>query len=1209
MSEPCLTGVSLTDTTMCSVLNAASKETLPHNVRPEPVTVGVETLPTNLQTAISDCDGMTSCKLIGYNFEKNTAENMSNVDYVVDTYNTTSVTSLVLVKKEEFVPETGQYTDSELPTLFINPPGYEVLPMVALAGNRYVVINQDQVGCADLCDNDPNCKGFNSKKAQDFFNDPVCELYTDTATQVPSEDGKAAFIKETSQGGLPLNIPTKLLVEGIDLNSFDTLNITSGLNYAYGTSGINVTINFSIVVAFLIGTNVHQQIQDIRVRDFIRNRMPAGTNTEYNPMNQARYRLIYTISLSSDKNQVLTAINTLNNITSELKTTFNNAIERTDYDADYSRYRTNNLSVDTINVNAIVDITIANISKFPTNAEISGMIGYNTGVSILETRPADNIRLENQGQSCKNPMACNKEIARLISGTLSKFSTNDLDACALCPNRFFTRQGFTVKDEFNRVTQTGSVDAAISQMSFQNFDIPGCSSNFRLPDGTCVNSCPNDKPFSIAIDGTLHYTCSATCPASQPYYDFSTKICAETCRDLNKNYYSNGFECVMSCPNDKLYVIDYVCSTACPPGKFKIRKQGFPDIVCASTCPSDKMYINGDECVSVCPNDKYYDINRCVSQCPAGVTPNPVTRVCRLPSCPPNLPYRNGVTCVSSCPALTLENICVGSCPITHPYINGTVCVSACPDNKILDGTTCVSSCPATKPVIDYIGVSCLTSCPTGQIGDTISSGVYQCRLGTTCASSQVNNHGICMSQCTLPEFAENSPSGMFCTNTCPPDRPYRVPGTFFGCMYACGVVSGSPPYTDIDGITCTNTCSGNSSLNPKTNRCVATCPDGTVTNNRVCTNCPAGQSSVNGGPCTNCPAGQSSVSGGLCTNCPAGQISVSGGLCTNCPAGQSSVSGGTVCTNCPDNQTSIAGGVCAPCPAGQTLRGKTCINCPANQSSGIGGLCSPCPAGQSSVSGGLCTNCSTGTFSSSGGSCISCPANESSSPGSARCTPCPPSTSSAPGGACVSCGGYKPSVSGYGCLLGGQDCPGSPGSIFTKISTMPSGYSSYYVYNYPFGCYVNNTCPTAVAYDGIASFYCVKDSCPSGMAPSQYYRVCVKCPVGHYVNGSVCQQCPAGTYSDGEFKTSCKPCPAGTFSIIGSNQCTPCPAGKMFAGSNGTSPNVCTICPANTFSLEGSSVCNPCWKDVYDNLQKTTVRINGTSDPGSWAFSECKFV
>lgn len=1196
MSEPCLTGVSLTDTTMCSVLNAASKETLPQNIRPEPVTVGVETLPTNLQTAISDCDGMTSCKLIGYNFEKNTAENMSNVDYVVDTYNTTSVTSLVLVKKEEFVPETGQYTDSELPTLFVNPPGYEVLPMVALAGNRYSVTNVEQVDCAYSCDNDPNCKGFNSKKAQDFFNDPVCELYTDTATQVPSEDGKAAFIKETSQG-LPVNIPTKILVKGIDLNSFDTLSVMSGLNYAYGTSGINVTIDYySLTVVIRADSTMFldSQLSSLRnnIEIYANARAPGSivTYTGSKPVDTYHKQLIYDIKVSPDYKDQITAIGTRlreGTVIDAMKQALNTGISMA------SNYRVGTLFIDNTDVNASINLTITSVSKFPTDAEISGIIGYNTGVSILETRSADNVRLENQGQSCKNPMACNKEIARLISGTLSKFSTNDLDACALCPSRFFTRQGFIVKDEFNRVTQTGSVDAAIRLMSFQNFDIPGCSSNFRLPDGTCVNSCPNDKPFSVAIDGTLHYMCSATCPAGQQYYDFSTKTCAKTCRDLNKNYYSNGFECVMSCPNDKLYVVDYVCSTACPPGKFKIRKQGFPDILCASTCPSDKMYINGEECVSVCPNDKYYDMNRCVDQCPAGVTPNPVTRVCRLPSCPSNLPYRNGITCVSSCPALTVENRCVGSCPITHPYINGTVCVSACPDNKILDGSACVSICPATKPVIDYIGVSCLTSCPTGQIGDTISEGVYQCRLGTTCASSQVNNHGICMSQCTLPEFAENSPSGMFCTNTCPPERPFRAPGTFFGCMYACGVVSGSPPYVDIDGMTCTNTCSSNSSLNPKNNRCVTTCPNGTVTNNRVCRDCPAGQSSVNGGPCTNCPAGQSSVTGGLCTNCPAGQISVSGGLCTNCPAGQSSVSGGTLCTNCPDNQTSIAGGVCAPCPAGQTLRGKTCINCPAGQSSGIGEVCSPCPAGKSSVSGGLCTNCPAGQFSTSGGSCIACPAGQSSSSGNVRCTPCPPSTESTSGGQCVNCRATYASPSGYNCAY---YCPGT---LFNKVSTNPN-----LPYNNPARCEAK-----CLIHDyGNGGMYCV-NACPAGYYIGSY-NICVKCPVGHFTTTSgECRQCPAGTYSDGEFKSSCKPCPAGTFSIIGSNQCTPCPAGKVFAGSNGTSPNVCTICPANTFSLEGSSVCNPCWKDVYDNLQKTTVRINGTSDPGSWAFSECKFV
>ena len=513
----------------------------------------------------------------------------------------------------------------------------------------------------------------------------------------------------------------------------------------------------------------------------------------------------------------------------------------------------------------------------------------------------------------------------------------------------------------------------------------------------------------------------------------------------------------------------------------------------------------------------------------------------------------------------------------------------------ISDNYNCVSSCPAVRPIIDYFGMMCVSSCPSGQIGDLTPgslSGVYKCRTGTTCSGvNPVNNHGICMQACTLPEFVDFASDGsMFCTNSCPSTKPYHAPGTYLGCLYRCGLSYNSPPYVDIDGATCTTTCSGTSVLDPKIAQCVTQCPNNTVSTNRVCTPCPAGQSSISGGLCTPCPAGQSSVSGGSCTNCPAGQSSTPGGLCTNCPAGKSSVSGGS-CTPCPPNQTSTPGSLCAPCPAGKTIKGIVCESCPAGQSSTVGELCSPCPAGQSSVIGGLCTPCPANQFSTSGGACIPCPANQSSTSGAIRCTPCPPSQQSVSGGACVNCGATWASVSGYSCA---SVCPGG----FNKFTTNPSD-----VYRSPARCFPS-TC-SLVEYNGF-SFSCVSECSPGNYTGS--YNVCVKCPIGHYTrtgtNGRECVQCPAGTYSGGEYKTSCTPCPAGTFSIAGANYCTQCPAGTAFAGSNATSPSVCTLCPANTYSLAGMSECVACGTAL-----KGGVFVTGVSDPGSTSMSSCKYV
>ena len=1171
MSEPCLTGASLADMTMCSVLNAASKETLPQNVRPEPQRVEVTALPTNLQQAITECDGTTSCKLIGYNFEKNTAENVSSVDYVVDTYNTTGDTSLVLVKKDELVPQTGQYTYSSLPTLFVNPPGYEVLPMVAIGGSMYSQLNVDQVGCASQCDSNVSCKGFNSTKALDFFHDPVCELYTNADTQVPSDGVKVAFVKETISS-IPSKNTLELRIKNIDMNSFNISNVKNAFGQDSDLTVTSFTMSISFYIKFSSTPKPDSEIQRKlidTVRTYVLSIIPSSSD----------YLFITTESVYDDPpRKVVPLIIRLKDM-KVLKNLYDNLFRINSYGSLdmyvdirnlYNGYwvngyflpnMTNEIEMLSTGLNkAAIDVWL-NISGYVAFDNLN--VGPNNSISRLlsdygiTNNGADVISYNsesfknNQASFCKDPLACNKEITRLInSGTVQKFSTNDLDACALCPNRLFTRDGFTVTDEFGSSTRTGSSIAAINQIMFQNFDISGCSSNFRLADGTCVNTCPPESPYSSPIPGTLHYLCITSCPSEQPYYDKNTRVCAKSCKELNSTYFANGFECVNACPVDKVYMNDGVCSTACPADKYIVRSQTRPEILCVTACPADTPYLNGSECLATCPNDKFYDRNVCVTSCPTGITPNPSTRICRSAACSSDLPFKNGSVCVASCPVFSAGDVCVDSCPPALPYKNGNACVSACPNNTISDNYNCVSSCPATRPVIDYFGMACVSSCPAGQIGDLTPgslSGVYKCRTGTTCSGvNPVNNHGICMQACTLPEFIDFASDGTkFCTNSCPSDRPYRAPGTSLGCLYACGLAYNSPPYVDIDGVTCTNTCSGTSALDPKIARCVAQCPANTVSTNRICTNCPAGQGSTSGGLCTNCPAGQSSTSGGACNPCPAGQSSTSGGLCTNCPAGQSSTSGGS-CTPCSTNETSTPGSLCAPCPAGKTIKGVVCQSCPAGQSSTIGGLCEPCPAGQSSSVGGLCTNCPNNQFSTSGGACISCPANESSTSGAIKCTPCPPSQQSVSGGSCVDCGYTWASVSGYSCV---SVCPGG----FNKFTTNPNDPNRSPARCFPATC-------SLVQYNGF-SFSCVTDCSPGSYAG--FYNVCVKCPIGHYTRlGSSgrneCVQCPAGTYSGGEYKSSCTPCPAGTFSITGANYCTACPAGTTFAGSNATSPSVC---------------------------------------------------
>ena len=978
MSEPCLTGVSLTDMTMCPVLNAASKETLPQSVRPEATLVEDTELPTNLIQAINDCDGTSTCKYIGFDFFTETSELASDVQYVVDTYDTSQSNAGVLVKKEETSPGDDTYTKAALPLTLVSSPGYDVLPMTSIGGTPITTISvNNQEDCARACDN-TTCAGFNFSARSGTIT-ASCELYSDVSDTLGTSD-KTGFIKES---------------------------------------------------------------------------IPSQTITTTSPVN-----------------------------------------------------------------------------------------------------------LENQGGFCKDPLACNQDITRMIndSWNVQKFSTSDLDSCTLCPNRSFNRNGFTVTNEFGNSVRTLSASAAINLMKFLNFDIPGCTSEFRLMNSVntleCVAMCPTNTPYATPISGTLHYMCVSACPSDKPYYG-PDKKCVKTC---NSPFFSNNYECVTSCPVDKPYINGGVCATSCD----NVRPYTLGN-TCIASCPSN-YYINGTMCVSSCPPTKFQYRNECVDSCPDMRPPYPNTKTCV--SCPSNTPYTNGTTCVASCPNLYADDVCVTSCPSTHPFLNINNCVQNCPNEKVVDNGVCISACPATRPIISKQGI-CVQTCPSGQLAEMILNRL-QCRDGDTCqAPNDINNNGVCISACPAPQFTFTNNGIKTCTYTCPRDLPYRVVGDQRGCVSYCWRDVPDARFVSISG-ECTSSClPGFLALNSY-DRCVSQCDAGQVALNGVCNLCPAGKTSVAGGVCTNCPAGQSSVAGGLCTPCPAGQTSVAGGLCVNCPAKTSSVAGGS-CTACPDYTDSVAGGLCLPCGANTSysMYSKRCLPCPAGQSSVAGGLCTPCPAGTSSVSGGSCVTCPANTSSTSGGGCVNCPAGQTSVAGGI-CTNCRAGTqSNGNRSGCTNCGAYWGSPAGGTCS---NYCPSSTASGGSwNQYLLDTSQGSYSVYYSGFRCI-----PTCLMHNFGYSYSCVAD-CPPG-----YYegpdKVCQSCPAGYYtpikLGKRVCETCPAGTYSN-KWSETCSPCPGGTFSTGGAGGCIQCPPGTIFPGSNGTSPDVCQECSTIRYSvLPGQTVC-----------------------------------
>lgn len=250
----CITGATLTDPTMCAVLNTASMDALASPTFLPPVPIATTLLPPALQTAVTECTGSGTCKLLGYDFDTDTVVKASDSTYVVDTYSSSAENSGVLVTKgikttgtiSGVTPDTvnggstgtvtytgsngtsytfqarwksvqvnGTYVDVYFdpanvsqgaltndnigvnPVKFIQPPGYELPDFQATVVTSANSLGNPTVSsveeCAARCDTTTGCKGFNFGGIDVAT---ICELVNDTGTRAYS-DNTSGFRKET----------------------------------------------------------------------------------------------------------------------------------------------------------------------------------------------------------------------------------------------------------------------------------------------------------------------------------------------------------------------------------------------------------------------------------------------------------------------------------------------------------------------------------------------------------------------------------------------------------------------------------------------------------------------------------------------------------------------------------------------------------------------------------------------------------------------------------------------------------------------------------------------------------------------------------------------------------------------------------------------------------------------------------------------------
>ena len=375
-------------------------------------------------------------------------------------------------------------------------------------------------------------------------------------------------------------------------------------------------------------------------------------------------------------------------------------------------------------------------------------------------------------------------------------------------------------------------------------------------------------------------------------------------------------------------------------------------------------------------------------------------------------------------------------------------------------------------------------------------------------------------------------------------------------------------------------------------------------------TNCPAGTSSMAGGPCSDCPAGTSSIAGATtCTNCPAGTFSMAGGLCTSCPAGTSSVAGATSCTPSADSYVhSHEYGAIAHTHPGLEL-GATPTTLDSIESivgEVAGGVCNKffiqMDKGAPGPFGGRVDDTYIGFIKQSidgtlQGKRVAIDSDDT--------TPTPAERAAwgfVWGGNSNQC---NLKAAGRGCSLQLLDIPpyhplqlydNDNTLIYTYLPTHGTPWVNYnsghsqsditkYVYAACSEC-TNGYFPTAPASDvtAIAGNFLEKGG--TGPPPSAYGNTygCNICPSGSSCDGVVKTQCPANTYSGQGQLTKCTSCPTNTTSVAGATTCTACAANTTSVGGK-----PCTACAAGTTSV-GGKPCTACAAGTYSGEGKPCI-------------------
>ena len=281
--------------------------------------------------------------------------------------------------------------------------------------------------------------------------------------------------------------------------------------------------------------------------------------------------------------------------------------------------------------------------------------------------------------------------------------------------------------------------------------------NRKYEHNTCVDKCPEDKPF-LRENNHCFKECNSE---TYPYYKEEDKICLKKCPSEMKK---DGYICKIDCPKEKyLDTKTNECIDSCLNSSNKFYYYTPPNNECLEKC-APSLYINNYECLQNCPidNNKYADLNnKCVNVCPEirnyvikEFTHNEEdTQQKCLSSCTKEYPYYYNKGSINECVAICsyyilpdnkniisiecFENGCPNNYDYFIKYDNGTnQCLRSCPEDmpyyKASEGKKeCFKKCPNEYPYFKYNSYECSDICDT----NIIDYETKECLI--SCSSSQ----------------------------------------------------------------------------------------------------------------------------------------------------------------------------------------------------------------------------------------------------------------------------------------------------------------------------------------------------------------------------------------------------------------------------------------------------------------------------------------